>query len=187
MVDALFTDKLHSDVETHNQHIPYLPISFQPAMAPPPTSLSTHETAHPNATQPFEVQGPLPSTSRSSPQTATQTMEESTSTGTQQDLNSQFIFYNEYYLTQIRPTDQQHTAGIHPEVQKWLKFGRPKMQEIFTNVSELCKAENISRVAVCVCGPTPMVNEVSDLCRLSKMNPKCDTVRFDCHQEVFDF
>jgi hypothetical protein len=107
--------------------------------------------------------------------------------GKQQDLNSQFIFYNEYYLTQIRPTDQQHTAGIHPEIQKWLKFGRPQMKEIFANVAELCKTESISRVAVCVCGPTPMVNEVSDLCRLSKMDPNCGTVRFDCHQEVFNF
>jgi hypothetical protein len=175
MVDALYTEKLHSDVETHNQNIPYLPISFQPQMSPPPSSRVIHvkekavhvENGIHNSRDPDEA------TPVSNP--------------AQQDMNSSFIFHNEYYLTRIRATDQQHTAGIHPGVQSWLKFGRPNLKEIFANVSSLCKTEHISRVAVCVCGPTPMVNEVSDLCRASKMDPHCDAVRFDCHQEVFDF
>jgi hypothetical protein len=158
-------------------------------MPPPPTSLSTHghENGNENATHPFEIHGPIQGDSTPSPESAADAGSDVASNGNQQDLKSQFIFFNEYYLTQIRPTDQQHTAGIHPEVQKWLKFGRPQMKEIFANVAELCKTESISRVAVCVCGPTPMVNEVSDLCRLSKMDPNCGTVRFDCHQEVFNF
>jgi hypothetical protein len=164
MVDALYTEKLHSDVETHNQNIPYLPISFQPQMSPPPSSRVNDTDLVVN-----------PMNNRSDKATHPQ------------DMNSSFIFHNEYYLTRIRATDQQHTAGIHPGVQSWLKFGRPNLKEIFANVSSLCKTEHISRVAVCVCGPTPMVNDVSDLCRASKMDPHCDAVRFDCHQEVFDF
>jgi hypothetical protein len=167
MVDAMYTEKLHSDVETHNQNIPYLPISFQPQMSPPPSSrVDFTSTLNPMK---FSSNPPSPNPSN------------------QQDLNSSFIFHNEYYLTRIRATDQQHTAGIHPEVQNWLKFGRPNLKETFANVTNLCKTEKISRVAVCVCGPAPMVNEVSDLCRVSKMDPHCDAVRFDCHQEVFDF
>jgi hypothetical protein len=173
MVDAMYTEKLHSDVETHNQNIPYLPISFQPQMSPPPSSRVIHvKEKH----TPVENDLHRDPTSPSSPNPSNQ-----------QDLNSSFIFHNEYYLTRIRATDQQHTAGIHPEVQNWLKFGRPNLKETFANVTNLCKTEKISRVAVCVCGPAPMVNEVSDLCRVSKMDPHCDAVRFDCHQEVFDF
>ena len=105
-----------------------------------------------------------------------------------QDVQSNFVFFNEYYLTAVRDAAQFDAAGIRPEVQKWLKFGRPNLVNIFTSVSNLCKEHaHIKRVAVCVCGPQSMVDEVKDLCKKSQLNPSARTIRFDCHSEVFDF
>ncbi len=189
MVDGMHGDKLHSEANTSNQHIPYLPISFQPTMAPPPQiRTSVHHSSH-------SAQHVIPTASSTTPIDHHDPEAESTNINQQEqnsksadDFSSDLIFYNEYYLTQVRAgRDAQHIAGIHPEVQKWLKFGRPNMKDIFQRVSSFCKKEEISRVAVCVCGPQPMVNEIGDLCRNSLLHPSCDTVRFDCHHEVFDF
>ena len=100
---------------------------------------------------------------------------------------SSYVFFNEFYLTSVRDSKDFDYAGIHPHVQRWLKFGRPDIAQIFQQTRELCVAENISRVAVCVCGPPPLVNDVKDMCRQSQMSPGCSTIRFDCHSEVFDF
>lgn len=183
MVDALYSDKLHSKAQTTNQNVPYLPISFQPSIQPPPPVLRGLRSS----SNPHQV---IPTTDSVQP---IPDQESGLSKEEQQrildlDLNSDLIFHNEYYLTQIRsPESAQHIAGIHPEVQSWLKFGRPNLKEIFAKTSELCKNENISRVGVCVCGPSPMVNETIDLCNWSLLNPKCGETRFDCHSEVFDF
>mmetsp|Transcript_6720 Transcript_6720/g.7031 ORF Transcript_6720/g.7031 Transcript_6720/m.7031 type:complete len:561 (+) Transcript_6720:29-1711(+) len=183
MVDALYTDKLHSTINKDNQNVPYLPISFQPAVLPPP-NVRASRSAHPQQIIPTtETIPPLEIDPESGSSSSN-----SKNTSPSPDLNSNLVFHNEYYLTQVRSSDsQQHTAGINREVQTWLKFGRPNMKEIFERTTELCKKENISRVGVCVCGPTPMINEVVDLCNWTLLDPRCGTIRFDCHSEVFDF
>ena len=183
MVDALYTDKLHSVANQENQNVPYLPVSFQPAMKPPPV-IKSFRGGKANQIAPSSVStSQLP---QDDPEAGNNANNNSQSAPI--DLNSDFIFHNEYYLTKIRPNEsQQHTAGIHQEVQTWLKFGRPDMKDIFKRTAELCKKENISRVGVCVCGPSPMINEVVDLCHWSLLDPRCGEVRFDCHSEVFDF
>jgi hypothetical protein len=76
-------------------------------------------------------------------------------------------------------------AGLGDE--RHVHFGRPNIPDIFKRITDLCVAEGLRRVAVCVCGPVSMINEVDDLCRQSKLSPERTTVRFDCHKEVFDF
>jgi hypothetical protein len=61
------------------------------------------------------------------------------------------------------------------------------VKDLFFRTTELCKKENLKRVAVLTCGPPSLVNEVDDLCRRSKMSLNCDNVVFDCHKEIFDF
>lgn len=177
LVDALSPEKLHSTVGLNNQHVPYLPVSFQPSISPPPSTLA--RVVH---VKEKEVQPPFEHDEEKGKSKGSGTL-----LGSQQDLGSDFVFYNEYYLTQQRATDEHQYAGIHPEIQKWLKFGRPNVPKTFQTVRELCQKEGINRVGVCVCGPAPMVNEVFDLCRQSKMEMSCSSVRFDCHLEVFDF
>lgn len=102
------------------------------------------------------------------------------------NLSSTLIFHTEYYLTYLRSKEEFKKANICPEEQRYLKFGRPDLKKIFADTQAMCEKDSISRVAVFVCGPSAMVNETVDLCRLSKLSP-CSSVRFDCHHEVFDF
>ncbi len=87
----------------------------------------------------------------------------------------------------MRNKEQFEAAGINPDTQKWVRFGRPDLKKIFEEVRSLCTEEDIHRVGVCVCGPASLVTEVDNLCRESVMKPTCSTIRFDCHKEVFDF
>lgn len=105
----------------------------------------------------------------------------------EQKISSDFVFFNEFYLTSVRKPEDFDSADINPEVQQWLKFGRPDLAKLFEETVNLCKAEGMKRVAVSVCGPQAMINEVSDLCRLSQMRCASETIRFDYHSEVFDF
>ena len=104
-----------------------------------------------------------------------------------QDIMSSFVFHNSYYLTSVRDEKEFDAAGIHPTVQTWLKFGRPNLEGLFEETRNLCKKENITRVAVCVCGPLSLVSDAKNLCNSSILKPAPSTVRFDCHSEIFDF
>ena len=198
MVDALYAEKLHSRVNVANQNVPYLPISFQPPILPPPVlnayrAKATQKQVIPSPSKKTEQQQePSADPERASPKRSdsnnNEINEDSIMIDSHLDIKSDYIFHNEYYLTSVRANDsKKHISGIHTEVQKWLKFGRPDMKEIFERVSELCKDENIPRVGVCVCGPPSMINDVVDVCNKSLSDPRCGQVRFDCHSEIFDF
>ncbi len=102
-------------------------------------------------------------------------------------LDSSLIFHTEYYLTYLRSKAEFAAGNIDPEHQKYLRFGRPDVPQLFADTRKMCEAEGIRRVAVFVCGPSGMVNEVADLSRATNMSLCNSTVRFDCHAEVFDF
>ncbi len=69
----------------------------------------------------------------------------------------------------------------------YLKIGRPSIPDLLRRVSEVCVADHIPEVAVMVCGPAAMVNEVVDCCPSTQLSTKKDQIRFFVHQEVFDF
>ena len=104
-----------------------------------------------------------------------------------QNIHSTNVFFNEFYLTQVRDQANFSAAGIDPTVQRWVRFGRPNLVNLFTATSNLCKEHDIKRVAVCVCGPKSMIDDVKDLCYRSQLNLSKRTIRFDCHSEIFDF
>lgn len=66
---------------------------------------------------------------------------------------------------------------------------RPNLTKIFTQIGHQLTLEgprtSRHRVAVAVCGPSPMVKEIRDFCDF--FNPHRDTVGFDCHEEIFRF
>ena len=93
------------------------------------------------------------------------------------------IFHCEYYLTNVRPESERQTFHILPQAQPYLKFGRPKLPQIFEQVVALCTAESIDRVAVVTCGPPPMTQEVHHLCSKSTSGK----LKFDLHVEEFGF
>lgn len=182
MVDAMLTNKLHSDI-TSTSDVPYLPITFQPPLSPPPSQVKA------SPKQQISPKRVIPANDTITPDHEEEDIESSkVDIPSSRDISSEYIFHNEYYMTQVRTNNaQQHIVGIHPAIQHWLKFGRPNLPEIFERTAQLCKEEKISRVGVCVCGPAPMVNETVDLCHASLLNPNCSAIRFDCHCEVFDF
>ena len=105
----------------------------------------------------------------------------------ERDIGSKRIFHSQFYLTSIKNEEQLKAEGIDPIKQPHLRFGRPQLQQVFKDIEEMCRAESIHRVGVCVCGPAAMVSEVSDHCQSTQFAVSCDTIRFDCHKETFDF
>jgi hypothetical protein len=108
-----------------------------------------------------------------------------------QDIYDNKIFHNQFYLTKSRQQAAYADAGIDPDHQPWLHFGRPDLSEIFKETAKMVVSSRNSllrkpRVAVCVCGPQSMVNSVQDLCRTTSVADGSQIV-FDCHAEVFDF
>ena len=93
------------------------------------------------------------------------------------------VFHCEYYLTNVRSESEQSAANIIPSQQPYLKFGRPDLAKIFTQVAELCTKDSIGRVAVVTCGPLAMTQEVQKFCSMSNTAK----VKFDVHVEEFDF
>ena len=66
-----------------------------------------------------------------------------------------------------------------------LYFGRPDIDVIISDVKEVAKRQGVTHVAVVVCGPKPLVDKVKNVCR-QKSNVM-SKVKFDVHQEIFDF
>jgi len=65
--------------------------------------------------------------------------------------------------------------------QKNVKTGRPNFSEIFEKMAGVARATGESKVAVLVCGPMPMVNDIS---RIS-IQKSTAQVQFHAHSEVF--
>ena len=69
-------------------------------------------------------------------------------------------------------------------------YGRPNVKEIIKDVEANAKRLGVSHVAVFGCGPKALLNQVQELCRsyscsVTEINK--DGVKFDVHEEKFDF
>eukprot|EP01038_Epipyxis_sp_PR26KG_P005623 gene5623-7766_t len=93
------------------------------------------------------------------------------------------VFHCEFYLTALRNEDQFKAANINPQEQSYLRMGRPDLPKIFSRVEELCVSEKYHRVGVISCGPQSLMKEVALLASQFRRSG----VRFDHHEEVFDF
>ena len=89
----------------------------------------------------------------------------------------------QFYLTRARKAEDYASANIRPEMQSCLKFGRPKLDEIFSTVSTFAKSVHESKVAVLTCGPDRLVK---DALKYSIEFSK-EGVFFDFHSELFEF
>jgi hypothetical protein len=106
------------------------------------------------------------------------------------DLSTPDPFHAEFYITSLRNKEEFKQAGIDPQRQPYLRFGRPDVPDTFARVERLCAAEGIGRVAVVCCGPASMMESVQEECR--KRGGCCGSsgsggVSFDLHLEEFDF
>jgi Ferric reductase NAD binding domain len=91
--------------------------------------------------------------------------------------------HTEFYLTRVRGESEFDAAGIAPEIQPTLRFGRPDLPAMFKAMKDIALENGSSRVAVCVCGPPPLVSAARKLCDTST---NCQ-ISFDFHTETFDF
>ena len=174
-----------------------LPLSFQPTMPRPPR-IRVSEVTNPMLISAEQSQATATAVSTANAgiqlshvvnKNSVQLSDKQQEAKDEEDeitLSSSLIFHTEYYLTFLRSMEE-YTKAIDPAGRKFLKFDRPDMKRLFADTRALCEAEGFRRVAVFVCGPPSLVNEVTDLSRVSKMSPGCAPVRFDCHAEVFDF
>ncbi|KAG2448227.1 hypothetical protein HYH02_006812 [Chlamydomonas schloesseri] len=90
----------------------------------------------------------------------------------------------EFYLTQARTEAASAKANIRPELQPALRLGRPDLPKIFGETAQRAEFLQLKEVAVYVCGPSAMVEEVE---KLAAANSKWGGVTFHVHSEVFQF
>ncbi|KAG1689829.1 hypothetical protein DVH05_001863 [Phytophthora capsici] len=91
-------------------------------------------------------------------------------------------FYSEFYLTR---GERDIEAQLDHALKNCLRYGsRPDTTKILRAMGEKAQAAGCSRVAVLVCGPKPLVNDVitTSLTLTKEMK-----VHFDVHTELFDF
>ena len=104
-------------------------------------------------------------------------------------LTSPFIFHPAFYITEGSEKKAEECEGEdvkNADYSPFLHHGRPDLPLIFKEVAALCKANQLSRVAVVACGPESMTDEIRDLSRRSLLDMSRECVRFDCHIDVFD-
>ena len=99
------------------------------------------------------------------------------------DSEGKAVLRTEFYLTRVRAEDGYERGNIRPQLQPYVKFGRPKWPEVFDGMKGLAKETGENHVCVLVCGPMALVNETRKNC--SKYSG--DGVRFDFHSESFEF
>jgi hypothetical protein len=90
---------------------------------------------------------------------------------------------SEFYLTKVRPKQGYVDANIRPELQPFLRLGRPDLDQQFEQMKAEAQALGEQRVAVAVCGPPSMVDAVRRCCSRNSGGG----VVFDLHAEVFEF
>mmetsp|Transcript_13368 Transcript_13368/g.28394 ORF Transcript_13368/g.28394 Transcript_13368/m.28394 type:complete len:515 (-) Transcript_13368:309-1853(-) len=101
------------------------------------------------------------------------------------DVENSVVFdplYTEFYLTRARDEGDYADANIDPVLQPYLRFGRPKLEEIFDQMRDMSLVNGDDKVAVLVCGPAGLM---SDVRRLSHTKSG-GGVQFDFHGETFD-
>ena len=93
------------------------------------------------------------------------------------------MLHSEFYLTKVRSKAEFGTAGIAPEQQACVRFGRPDLAATFKRMHTIAERAGETRVAALVCGPPGMVHAVRKLCR----EQSTVAVTFDFHAEEFLF
>lgn len=91
------------------------------------------------------------------------------------------FLHTEFYLTGAKEKDADAVTSPH------VLLGRPDMDHILQKVKQVARDKGEHRVAVCVCGPAPLVEACRNACRQYSDRP-CDAngIVFDPHEETFD-
>jgi NADPH oxidase len=91
------------------------------------------------------------------------------------------FLHTEYYVTNRDRGEEwnSHTSRI--------QNGRPDWDAVLGKMRDFAEQNDERRIAVCVCGPTRLVDDVSAYCRkYSSPQLSCNGVQFDVHKETFE-
>ncbi len=147
-----------------------MPKSFQPALDVAPLRLSRSRS----------LSIPPPLLNESDLEMQNNPMKPSA--GSDVHLSSNKVFHAEFYLTSLKKAEDVIRANLTSPNTHFFT-GRPDIKAIFQRTQSLCVDEKISRVAVAVCGPDTMINDVADCCELLSSK----SLQFHCHKENFNF
>ena len=92
----------------------------------------------------------------------------------------------DYYLTDgdyAPDDDDSESLSIKSNV----TLGRPDIMEIVEQMKKAALEMGESHVAVCVCGPSRMIDACREACRKATDQCSSNGVRFDLHEEIFEF
>mmetsp|Transcript_30583 Transcript_30583/g.56529 ORF Transcript_30583/g.56529 Transcript_30583/m.56529 type:complete len:220 (-) Transcript_30583:239-898(-) len=89
------------------------------------------------------------------------------------------ILQTDFYLTGKKQSDADEI-----QLPSHIHLGRPNIDQIFDNMKKSAIRNGESHVAVCVCGPAPLVDACREASR--QFSDTCQGVQFDFHEETFD-
>ncbi|KAL4441149.1 hypothetical protein ABPG74_002099 [Tetrahymena malaccensis] len=101
----------------------------------------------------------------------------------QEEVNILQTFYHYSAEGDKKISDIEKQAQKNKQQIVELTKGRPNFDKYFDNAYKCCSKSGHSLVAVLVCGP----QELIDLVEIQAMKFSTDGIRFDVHQEVFNF
>lgn len=103
------------------------------------------------------------------------------------DFMGHDFLHTEYYLTSMKkPQEGEKEKSI--ALTSHVISGRPDLDKVFGDMKDMAVNNGEKRIAVCVCGPTKLVDDVKASCRkYSSGEFKCGGVQFDVHEESFEF
>ena len=98
------------------------------------------------------------------------------------------ILTTDIYVTRPAKSDEESSGIAAADTPFNIISGRPNFALIFEELKEQAIKSRQSHVAVVVCGPTEMMDEVRLACRRYSDNAiDCKGVKFDLHEELFHF
>ncbi len=100
------------------------------------------------------------------------------------------IFDDDKTLTDYLDLDvylTKNSGGEGSENMAFVKSGRPNIDEIFEEMKQAAIAEGESHVAVCVCGPSRLIDSCREASRHYSDGLCKGGVTFDFHEETFEF
>jgi NAD(P)H-flavin reductase len=93
---------------------------------------------------------------------------------------------HDVFLT--KALDRDAKKRLESDDPRNLHYGRPVLSEIVSEVKEKTLLKKQKHIAVFVCGPAALVDQTKDVCRLlSSSTLAVDGVRFDVHEEIFEY
>jgi len=97
-------------------------------------------------------------------------------------VSDQEVLIADFYMSAAKTDEFFMTDDFNPKVRPLMKCGRPNFAQIIDQMSQIAKESGESEIAVCACGPMPLIKDCAKIC----FEKSTSSTRIHFHSEVFD-